>query len=173
MAQEEQSLNQERTMIMGILDDLTNRSTEVKEQGSQIVEVGQQKLEEAGEMKSAIDGLDAIDEDAQAIIDAATEGAQEVASEVGESEIASPMEGVTEQLSEVNSEAMEASSTESSNAETISVGAGDYASVEAQAASSFEQHAEQLAEVGESAQELADEFRDQSEEMRSTLDSFF
>lgn len=158
---------------MRTIDKLTDQTDTVKEQGDEIVETGETKIEEAGEMKSAIDSLEALDEDAQEIIDTATEGAQEVASEQAESAIMQPMEGVNEGLTEVTTEATESADIEHQNADTISDAVGDYGSVSSQAESSFEQHAEEIESVGDNAQEINDEFRDRSNEMKDELDSFF
>lgn len=158
---------------MRTIDKLTSQTDTVKEQGDEIIETGETKLEGAGEMKSAIDSLEALDEDAQEIIDTATEGAQEVASEQAESAIMQPMEGVNEGLTEVTNEATESADIEHQNADTISDAVGDYGSVSSQAESSFEQHASEIESVGDNAQEINDEFRDRSNEMKDELDSFF
>jgi len=157
---------------MGLLDTLKDKTGEVREQGDTVVEDGEEKLEEADAFKGALDGLDAVDEDSQEIIEAATEGAQEVASEQAEN-ISSSMEPVNEGLSEVTDEANEAAEGEHGNAEGISDAPGDYGSVASQAESGFEQHAAEFEEAGESAQEINDEFRDRADDMSSRLESFF
>lgn len=158
---------------MGLLDTLKDKTSEVKEQGDAVVETGEEKLEEADAFKGALDGLDALDEDAQEIIDTATEGAQEVATEQAESAISTPMESVNEGLSEVTEEAGEYAEVEHGNAEGVSDAPGDYGSVASQAESSFEQHASEFEESGESAQEINDEFRDRADDMVSRLESIF
>lgn len=158
---------------MAKLDDLRDKTSEFREQGDRVVDTGEQKLEEADAFKGALDGLDALDEDAQEIIDNATEGAQEVASEQAESAIQQPMESVSENLSEVTDEASEYAGVEHQNAENVSDAPGDYGSVASQAESGFEQHAEQFEESGENAQEINDEFKDRADEMANRLDSLF
>lgn len=157
---------------MGLLDTLNDKKNEIKEQGDSVVETGEEKLEEADAFKGALDGVDAIDEDTQEILDTATEGAQEVASENADM-IQSNMEPVSEGLTEVTDEATEAEEAEQGNVDSVSDAPGDYGSVASQAASGFEQLAEGFNETGESAQEMNDEFRDKADDMSSRLESFF
>lgn len=157
---------------MGLLDTLNDKKNEIKEQGDSVVETGQEKLEEAGEFKGALDGLDSIDEDTQEIIDTATEGAQEVASENADM-IQSNMEPVNEGLTEVSDEANEAEDAERSNVDSVSDAPGDYGGVASQASSGFEQLAEGFNETSESAQEMNDEFGSKADEMASQLESIF
>ena len=96
-----------------------------------------------------------------------------MASEQAESAIQQPMEGVSENLSEVTDEATEYAGVEHQNAEGVSDAHGDYGSVASQAESSFKQHAEQFEESGEKAQEINDEFRDKADDMASRLESLF
>lgn len=157
---------------MGLLDTLNDKKNEIKEQGDSVVETGQEKLEEAGEFKGALDGLDAIDEDTQEIIDTATEGGQDVATENAEM-IQSNMEPVSEGLTEVSDEANEAEEAEQGNAQMVSDAPGDYGSVASQAESGFEQLAEGFNETSESAQEMNNEFSSKADEMASQLESIF
>lgn len=157
---------------MAKLEDLGNKTNEVKEQGDQVQEMGEQKLEEADDFKGTLDGLDALDEDTQTIIDTATEGAQEVAREQGEN-IQTSMESVEDNLNDISEEALGYADIEHGNAENISNASGDYDSVASQAESSFEQHAEQFEESGETAQELSNEFKDIADDMNSKLESLF
>jgi hypothetical protein len=96
-----------------------------------------------------------------------------VASEQAESAIKEPMEGVSENLSEVTDEATEYAGVEHQNAEGVSGASGDYGSVASQAERGFEQHAEQFEESGECAQEINDEFKDRADDMASRLESLF
>lgn len=160
-------------ITMGKLNELGDKTGEIKEQGDQVLETGDQKLEEAEDFKSALDGLDLFDEDAQEIADTATEGAQEVASEQAEDAIREPMEEVGESLTEVSDEAMKYADIEHNNAGGVSEGSGDYSSVASQAESSFEQHAEEFEETSDTAQETRDEYKDQAEQQASRLDSLF
>lgn len=158
---------------MRLLDTLNTKTDEFTEQGDAVVETGEEKLEEADAFKGALDGLDALDEDAQEIIDTATEGAQEVAIDQAESAINTPMESVNEGLSEVTEEAEEYAEIEHGNADGVSDAPGDYSSVASQAESSFEQHASEFEESGESANAINEEFRERAEAMVSRLESIF
>lgn len=158
---------------MGLLDTLKDKTDEVREQGDSVVETGEEKLEEASDFRGCLDGLDPLDEDAQAIIDTATEGAAEVASEQAEEAINSPMEGVTENLSEVSDEARGYAEVERGNGEGISDAPGDYGSVASQAESGFEQHATEFDESADSARAINDKFRERADNMISQLEAFF
>ena len=158
---------------MGMLDKIHDNTDKFKEQGDSVVDIGNQKIEEANEMRSARDGLEAPDETTQEIIDNLTAGLQEVASEIAEEQIAAPMESVNEGLDEVKNEADESAGIESGNAERISDAVGDYDAVASEAESNFEQYANDLTLAGENAEAINNEFREQKEEFKNGLESAF
>ena len=158
---------------MGKLEDIRKKTSEMQEKGDQVVETGETKVKEAEEFKSALDGLDIIDEDARAILDSATQGAIDVANEQSDTAIKSPMETVSDGLTEVSSEADEYSSIEKSNADAVSDAAGDYASVSSQTEASFEQRAADFDASGENAESVRDEFKDQASDLSNRLESLF
>lgn len=158
---------------MGKLEDIRKKTSEMQEKGDQVVETGETKVKEAEEFKSALDGLDIIDEDARAILDSATQGAIDVANEQSDTAIKTPMETVSDGLTEVSAEADEYSSIEKSNADTVSDAVGDYASVGSQTEASFEQRASDFDNSGESAELVRDEFKEQASDLSNLLESLF
>jgi len=143
---------------MGKLEDLSKRIDDGREQGDQIMETADEKIDDAENFKSALDSIEIVDEDTQDILNEGTDGASEVATEQGE-QIVSQMEGVSEQLSEVSSEADESAETEHGNAEKISDAPGDYSSVASQAESRFEEQAANYEGVRDESQEINDYFK--------------
>lgn len=158
---------------MGLLDSLNSSMDQQNEQGERILEEGQQACEEANSMKSALEGLDVVDDETQAIIESATNGAKEVATEQAESRIGSPMESVTVGIEQIKTDAIDAASTESGNAENISSVEGDYSSVASQASGNFIELARQYEDVNQNAQAIKEAFSSRSEEMKKQLESFF
>lgn len=157
---------------MKLIDKISNDTEGKRQEGTDVVQVGNEKLENAAEVKNALEGTQKLDEDTEQIINEAMEGAQEVADQNAE-QVASEMENVNQGLDAIKSEADEGSAIEQQNADTVSGSVGDYGSVQSQAAGALEQHAEQIDSLGQSAQELNDEFKQQRNQIESDLKSFF
>ena len=136
-----------------LLEGLTNQVEAGEQQGEQIKETGEQKATEAETSAEQMNSIEGVDDDDQQAVESARGEASGIAAEVANSEINTPVQEVGQGFSETSAEATDAAEREHSDAQTASGMVGDYTSIGANLASTFEQSAANFEGISQQAEQ--------------------
>lgn len=153
--------------------ELTNRINESDEKGREIIEKGNEDLENARETDSIISGMETLDEDDVEIVESGLDEARSITQMVEETDITVPTDRVIGSLKEVNDEATGYSEIEDMNAKSAREIEGNYDSVSSNMESKYSESKEQYDELGDKSDTLSVEIDDTTSEIKQMLDELF
>ena len=144
-----------------------------REKGSEIKEVGKQKLEEAEASQGAMEHIEAIDDDDKAALDAARNESDGIAKAIAESEVKEPGHEVGESLRETSEQTIEYSETEMADAEKASEMVGDYSAVGGELSSELQKSGQEFQEIAEESDQINDELQAEYDQLAAALEGVF
>ena len=159
---------------MGRVKIELNQKTEVaKEQGREIAETGDKKVEEAQVSKQSLESLNYVDDDTESAAEKARTESDAIAKGIAESEIRQPGERVSESFRETSEQAKEHSETESENAQTATEMTGDYSDVGSGLSSEFQQSAQEFRSIADTADQENDSMKAELQQREESLEGMF
>lgn len=144
-------------------DELNRQVTESINQGEQIKENADKKIDEAVESADALSSIEGVDDDDVQAVENARNEAKSVSENIAESEIRSPSNEVGEQFSETANEAKDAANRERTDAGNASHMVADYSSIGSGLASSLEQSASDFEQTSQNAEQARSELQSAAE----------
>lgn len=146
---------------------------QAEQRGAEIRETGDQKVEEAETSAAALEGVEAIDDDDKAAVDAARSEADGIAKAIAESDVRAPGQEVGESLQETASESREYSDIEMQDAEKAGEMTGDYSDTGSNLAGQLEASGEEFAEIADQSDEVNDEMQAEVSRIAAALEGTF
>ena len=153
--------------------ELRGQIDKAEQQGGEIREGGEQKVEEVEISAQALESTETVDDDDKAAVDAARSEAEGISKMVAESDIRAPGQEVGEQLHETAAEARESGDITLQGAETAGEMTGDYSDTGSNLGSQLEASGEEFHEIGEESDQVDAEMQAELERLAAQVESTF
>lgn len=144
-----------------------------KEAGQEILESGDQRIQEAQESEAALSSIEIVDDDDESAIEQARSESSAIAKGIAESEMKAPGEMISESLKETSNESNDLSDIEMQGASTAQEMTADYSGVGSALSSELQQSGQEFREIANEADQTSNEIKAALDQAISDIEGVF